>query len=327
MVWIQFFLSSAIIVFAAVKLSEYGDIISVRTRLSGMFVGTLLLAGATSLPELLSSVNAVYQGIPGMAAGSMFGSNMFNMLMLAILDLIYQNARILRRVAMNHALTASLATLLVGAAVFFVLADINLSIGWVGVDSLMIIAVYVVGMRVIQTQGGPPPMEIAVEDTKIPSLKRAGIGFVIATIVLLVVVPFLVDSVLQIGDITGLSTGFIGATLLAFVTSLPELVATMAAVRIGAYDLAIGNLFGSNFFNMLAFGLTDIFYLQGRFIGLIDPSFALIGLLGLLLTSMGLIGNLLRVERRLGFLEVDALLILAAYFAGMWFLYMRGIGV
>jgi cation:H+ antiporter len=326
MVWIQFLLSSAVIVVAAVKLSEYGDIISVRTRLSGMFVGTLLLAGATSLPELLSSVNAVNLGVPGMAAGSIFGSNMFNMFMLAVLDLIYQNARILRRVAMNHALTASLATLLAGAAVFFILADINLSIGWVGVDSLMIIAVYIGGMRMIQTQGGPPPTELPIDEGKIPSLKRAGTGFVIATIVLIGVVPLLVESAAQIGEITGLSAGFIGATLLALVTSLPELVATTAAVRLGAYDLAIGNLFGSNFFNMLAFGLTDVFYLQGRFIDLIDSNFALIGLLGLLLTSMGLIGNLLRVERRIGFLELDALIILLGYFGGMWFLYTRGIG-
>ena len=164
MIWVQFLLSSAVIVFSAIKLSQYGDIISVRTRLSGMFVGTLLLAGATSLPELLSSVNAVYLGIPGMAAGSMFGSNMFNMLMLAILDLIYQNARILRRVAMNHALTASLATLLTGAAVFFVLADINLSLGWVGMDSLVIILIYIAGMRMIQTQGGPPPSELPEDE-------------------------------------------------------------------------------------------------------------------------------------------------------------------
>lgn len=326
MIWVQFLLSSAVIVFAAIKLSQYGDIISVRTRLSGMFVGTLLLAGATSLPELLSSVNAVNMGIPGMAAGSMFGSNMFNMLMLAILDLLYQNARILRRVAMNHALTASLATLLTGAAVFFVLADINLSLGWVGVDSLVIILIYVAGMRMIQTQGGPPPSELPEDDGKIPSLRHAGIGFLIASIVLVVMVPLLVESAAEIGEITGLSAGFIGATLLALVTSLPELVATTAAVRLGAYDLAIGNLFGSNLFNMLAFGLTDVFYLQGRFIDLIDPNFVLIGLLGLLLTCMGLIGNLLRVERRIGFLELDALVILLAYFGGMWFLYIRGIG-
>jgi cation:H+ antiporter len=206
------------------------------------------------------------------------------------------------------------------------LADINLSIGWVGMDSLMIIAVYIGGMRMIQTQGGPPPTELPIDEGKIPSLRRAGTGFLIATIVLIGVVPLLVESAAQIGEITGLSAGFIGATLLALVTSLPELVATTAAVRLGAYDLAIGNLFGSNFFNMLAFGLTDVFYLQGRFIDLIDSNFALIGLLGLLLTSMGLIGNLLRVERRIGFLELDALIILLGYFGGMWFLYTRGIG-
>jgi len=145
-------------------------------------------------------------------------------------------------------------------------------------------------------------------------------------VMFVLVVPLLVESAAQIGEITGLSAGFIGATLLALVTSLAELVATTAAVRLGAYDLAIGNLFGSNFFNMLAFGLTDVFYLQGRFIDLIDSNFALIGLLGLLLTSMGLIGNLLRVERRIGFLELDALIILLGYFGGMWFLFTRGIG-
>jgi cation:H+ antiporter len=111
------------------------------------------------------------------------------------------------------------------------------------------------------------------------------------------------------------------------VTSLPELVTTIAAVRIGAYDLAVGNLFGSNVFNIFALGLTDVFYLPGRFLGLIDPTFALVALLGLLLTSLGLIGNLARVERRLGFIEIDALMIIIGYFAGMWFLYVRGIGV
>lgn len=112
MAWVQFILSAVILVYTAIKLAEYGDIIAVRTRLSGMFIGTLLIAGATSLPELLSAINAIGQGVPNLAAGSMFGSAMFNMFVLAILDLIHQNARILRRVAMNHALTASLANLM-----------------------------------------------------------------------------------------------------------------------------------------------------------------------------------------------------------------------
>ncbi len=326
MAWIQFILSAVILVYTAIKLAEYGDVIAVRTRLSGMFIGTLLIAGATSLPELLSAINAIGQGVPNLAAGSMFGSAMFNMFVLAILDLLHQNARILRRVAMNHALTASLANLMMGLAVFFILANVDLKIGWVGADSLIIIVTYIGGVRLLQGGRSALPPE-KIDDTKVPSLRRAGIGFGLATLVLVITTPFLVSSTTTIAQQTGISAGFIGATLLAATTSLPELVTTIAAARIGAYDLAVGNLFGSNIFNMFALGLTDFFYTEGRFLGAIDPAFAMVGLLGLLLTGMGLIGNLARVERRLFFVELDALLIFLGYFAGMYFLYIKGIGV
>lgn len=326
MAWFQFLFSAGIVVLAAIKLAQYGDVIAVRTRLSGMFIGTLLLAGATSLPELLSAINALAIGVPNLAAGSIFGSSMFNMFMLGLLDLFNQQARILRRVAMNHALTASLANLLMGLAMFFLLANIDIKVGWVGIDSLAIMAAYAGGVWLIQNQGGKPPSEMPIEDTSIPGLGKALLGFGLATLVLIFVTPLLVRSATQIADQTGLSAGFIGATLLGITTSLPELVATIAAVRIRAYDLAVGNLFGSNLFNMFALGVTDLFYLEGRFLGVIDPTFALVGLLGLVLTTLGLIGNIARVERRLFFVELDALLILFGYLLGMWFLYVRGIG-
>jgi cation:H+ antiporter len=187
---------------------------------------------------------------------------------------------------------------------------------------------YLFGIRIIQFQGGKPPSEMPVEDPKVPSLLNAVIGFSIAVVVLVLVTPWTVRSASQIAEITNLSAGFIGATLLAVTTSLPELVATIAAVRIRAYDLAIGNLFGSNLFNMFALGVTDVFYLEGRFLGAIDSSFAMVGMLGLVLTTMGLISNLVRVERRrLGFIEIDALIIMIGYILSMLFLYVRGIGV
>jgi cation:H+ antiporter len=327
MAWLLFVSSAAVVVAAASKLAQYGDVIAVRTRLSGMFIGTLLLAGATSLPELLSSINSLAIGLPNLAAGSIFGSSMFNMLMLAILDLIYRQARILRQVAMSHALTASLSNLLMGLAVFFLLANIEARFAWVGLDSLLIMAVYMGGVRLIQQQGGQPPSEMPVDDAQVPSLRRAILGFGLAALVLVVAMPLVVRSASQIAESSGLSAGFIGATLLAVTTSLPELVATIAAVRIRAFDLAIGNLFGSNLFNMFALGVTDIFYLKGRFLGAIDPTFALVGLIGLTLTGMALIGNIARVERRLFFVEADALLILIGYVLGMWFLYSNGIGL
>jgi cation:H+ antiporter len=77
---------------------------------------------------------------------------------------------------------------------------------------------------------------------------------------------------------------------------------------------------------MLALGISDFFYRPGPFLSTISPTFALVALLGLMLTGLALIGNLARVERRLLFVEADALAIMAVYGAGLAFLYARGIG-
>ncbi len=326
MVWLQFLVTSAIIVYAATQLAKFGDVIAIRTRLGGMFIGTLLLAGVTSLPEVLTTISAIFQGAPDLAAGNLLGSNMFNMFLLAILDIVHYKHRLLRKAAFKHALSGSLAMFLIGLVAFFILADIDVQIGWVGVDSLILLLVYVAGIRLIQRNpmSAVSPAEEGELPPGIPSLRRALIGFGLASAVLIVVTPLMVSSSVRIAEITGLGTTFIGTALVALVTSLPELVTTIAAAKFGADDMAIGNLFGSNLFNMAALGLTDFFYLQGRFLGVVSPAFVLVGLLGMLMTGMGLIGNLARLDRRLGFLEIDALLLILVYFGGMWFLYLRG---
>jgi cation:H+ antiporter len=327
-IWLQFLISAVFLVLAAIKLAEYGNVIAVRSRLGGMFIGTLLLAGATSLPELFTTLNALNQHVPDLAAGNIFGSTMFNMLMLAVIDLVNPRSRILHRVAINHALSAGLAVLLTAMGVFFILANIELQIGWVGLDSLLLVAMYWFGMRLIyaRTQIGIQELEIPDEELEdLPRLNVAVIGFLAATAVLVIVTPWLVQSSVGIAEITGLSTGFIGTALVALVTSLPEVVTTVTATRIGAYDLAVGNLFGSNIFNVFALGSTDFFYFQGRFLATIDPALTLAGLAGLVLTSLGLVSTVAQVERRLFFLEVDAVLILLGYAGAMWLLLSRGV--
>lgn len=330
MIWLQFLISSALIVLAAIKLADYGDVIALRTRLGGLFIGTLLLAVATSLPELLTTINAINQAVPNLAVGSIFGSTMFNMFILGLLDVVYQRVHVLRQVAISHALSAGLAIMLTGLAVFFVQVNIELQIGWVGMDSLLLMAVYVLGMRLINNVNRPEraALELTGElEAGLPSLRMAGVGFLIATGVLVLVSPWLVRSAVGIATITGLSTSFIGSALVAFVTSLPEVVTTIAAGRIGAYDLAVGNLFGSNIFNIFVLGVADLFFLQGRLLANVDPILTLAGLLGLLLTTLGLIGNLTRVEGRFPFVDPDALLLIIGYGGGMWLLYSRGIAL
>lgn len=325
MVWIQFILSAAVIVGAAYFLAKYGDVIAIRTGLGGMFIGILLMAAATSLPELLTSMEAVRQNTPNIAAGNLLGSNGFNMLLLAILDLLHRSQRILRKAAMRHALTGSLAILMIGLVLFFITAEVEVKIGWVGLDSLIIIATYIFALRLISgdQEKGKPAEKFIPEGT--PKLWVGLFGFAAAAGVLIFITPYMVGASADIAEITGLGTTFVGTTLVALVTSLPEMVTTIAAIRIGASDMAIGNLFGSNMFNMVALGLTDLFYTQGRFLATIDPAFMLVGLFGLLMTAIGLVGNLAKLEKRFWFIEVDSLLLFILYFSGMWLLYQQGI--
>ena len=327
MIWIKFVLSAAAIVLTATQLAKYGDVIAIRTRLGGMFIGVLLMAGATSLPELLTSFNAIRLNTPNLAAGDLLGSNNMNMVLLAIIDMVTLNQRILRKAALKHALSGSLAVFMIGLVLFFMLADIDIKIGWVGVDGLVIIAFYVISVWLIQSNAehGGHSDQIEEIEGDIPSLKTGILGFFIAAGALVAITPIMVQSANEIAVLTGLGTSFIGTTLVALTTSLPEAVTTLAAIKIGANDMAIGNLFGSNMFNMLVIGLNDAFFTQGRFIAAIDPSLMLVAAIGLLMTGMGLIGNLAKLERRIWFIEIDALALLLLFFGSLWLLYTRGV--
>ena len=327
MIWVEFAVSALLIVLVAVKLAEYGDALATRTGLGGLFVGTLLIAGATSLPEVLTTISSLQIGEPNLAAGNLFGSNMFNMFLLAVVDMVNHKKRILRGAAMKHALTGSLTILLIAFSVFFILSDIDLSLGWVGVDSIAIMLLYVLAVRLIYRQSpqpGPVHKAPPIPDS-VPKLGVALFGFALAAAGLIFITPWMVRTSNDIASITGLGTTFIGTTLVALVTSLPELVTTITAIRLGAADMAVGNLFGSNMFNMFALGLTDVFFAQGRFLSVVDPAFLIIASLGLIMTGMALIGNLARLERKVLFIELDALALILVYFGGIWLLYTRGL--
>ncbi len=328
-VWLTFLLSAILIVLSAMQLAKYGDVIAARTKLGGMFVGVLLLAGATSLPELLTAINSIQQNSPELAAGNFFGSSAFNMFILAILDVLSRNRRILRSAAFQHAVSGGFAVFMCTLVLVFIAADPIISrvpfrIGWVGIDSLIIMGFYVFAIYMLnKSEKDDVSVEMTEEElSEIPSLRAGLIGFGLAACVLIFVSPFMVKSSETIAEITGLGTSFVGSTLVALVTSLPEMVTSISAIKIGAADMAIGNLFGSNMFNMFGIGIADLFYTQGRFISTIDNSFIVIGMIGVMMTAFGLIGNMVKFKR-LKFIEVDSVIMTIMYFASMFLLFVQ----
>lgn len=265
---LQFLLSALAIVVAGAFIAKYADKIAELTGWGKMFVGGLLLAGATSLPELMVDLKAVELNLPDLAVGDLLGSSLFNLLILAVLDFSFPSA--FKRTAfapqnIHHSLAAVLSMLLTAMAGIGIASRIDLSILGASIFCWGVALAYLFGLRLI-----------FVESNNDHSLQRNSIalrlllkqrsfigaiaGYVVAASTILLAAPFLVDSADELATISGLGHTFIGTTLVALATSLPELISTLTAFRIGSPDLALGNIFGSNAFNMVLFLPLDFFY-------------------------------------------------------------------
>lgn len=336
MPWLIFLGSAVVIVYAGTKLSQYGDQIAEKTGLGGLWIGVLLMAGATSLPEVFTTISASLLDAPNLAVGDLLGAVMTNMLTLGAVDLYYRRKRVWQRVAFEHALVASLAITLTGITGFFVLLDTEVTLWGVGVGSLVLAVIYVLGMRLVFLQEDLKRREReresvihAEEGTRRaggspPGLRRASMGFAAAALAILVAAPLLADSAVKIAEATGISTTFIGTSLVAITTSLPELVTTFAAVRLGAFDLAVGNLFGSNAFNMCVMFFADVAYRPGSLLNAVNNTHAVTALVGILLMNVGLMGIIYRAKKRFPLIEPGGVLIVVGYLLGMWMLFRLG---
>lgn len=327
-----FVLLAVVIVVAGSRLAAYGDAIAARTGLGGLWIGAVLLAGATSLPELATDLSAVRMGAPDLAVGDLFGSSMANMLILAIVDLSAPQRQVLRRATLDHALSACLALTLTALATALVLLRPGPAIAGLDVGPFLLFALYVLGTRAVYRHatrarpaaagGGPEGREDGGGGGRTrPTLRRALAGYAVSALVIFAAAPAFARFAERLARETGLGTTFVGAWLVGLATSLPELVASVAAVRMGAFDLAVGNLFGSNGFNMAIFFGLDLAHPGGSLFAAVSPVHAITGLFGILLTSLGLAAIVYRAERRFAMVEPDSLAIVVAYVAGLWLLY------
>jgi cation:H+ antiporter len=149
------------------------------------------------------------------------------------------------------------------------------------------------------------------------------LGFAAAAAVILVTGPFLAETAGRIAELSGLGETFVGTTFVALSTSLPELVTSLAAVRIGAFDLAVGNVFGSNAFNMLLFLPLDLLY-PGSLFASVRPLHAVSGLAAIVATSVVIMGQLYQSETRVRFIEPDAWLVILLILAALGIVYAAG---
>ena len=333
------FLGLAVVVAGAgIMLAQSADSIAAVTRLGRLLVGSLLLAAATSLPELTVDLSAVRQGMPDLAVGDLLGSSLMNLLILAGVDLLKRTGRpMLSREAASHALSATLGIALTALAAAAVLTAGRLPhVSWLGIGgwSWAIVVAYMLGARMLFVDqrisaraaadaeavaaGGNDPLETE-RPHRLALLVPAAV-FAAAAAVLWIAGPRLAHTAGALAEQSGLGGTFVGTTLVAITTSLPELVATIVAVRAGAHDLAIGNAFGSNAFNMVLFAPLDAVH-PGSLFAAVGPAHAVTALSVIIATSVAVLGQLYQVERRIPLCEPDALLVVLIVFGALLLVY------
>lgn len=269
MIWLQFIATASVIVFAGSRLAHYGDVLGEKTGLGRNWIGLVLLAATTSLPELFTGFGSTALApLPDIAIGDVLGSCMFNLLILSMMDAL-QPEPISARAHQGHALSIGFGLLLIGVVgTGLAVRGRYPAVGWIGLYTPALIVLYLVAMRVIfvheRDRRAREAREVAEEleyaDT---TLRSALVQYGLAAVAVVIAALWLPGLGAEVARQTGLGEAFVGSLFIAVTTSLPEVVVSLAAVRIGAVDLGIANVLGSNLFNLFIIGLDDVFYRHG----------------------------------------------------------------
>jgi cation:H+ antiporter len=326
LVWVKFILCVLIIFFSGRAVARYGDIIARRTGLGGIWIGVVLLALVTSLPELFTGISAVtLVGAPDLTIGNLFGANAFNLLNLALLDIVYRNGSLLAAVSPVQRLTGwlSMALVLVAAVSIFISSHFSsMGIGWIGWYTPIIILLYLVFMwRIFRSQQRQPPPQaadqIAESDYGEIPMDRVYLYFAISAAFIIGAGIWLAIIGDEIATVTGWEESFVGSLLIGFTTTLPEITVSFAAMRMGAVDMAVANMIGSNLFNMTVIPIDDLLYLKGPVLASVSVNHLLTASIVVVMTGIFIAGLRFKPKRflRLSWynLTLIALFLLQAY--------------
>lgn len=292
--WIEFALCCGVIGLAGTRLIRFGDALATLTGLSRSWVGFVLVATVTSLPELVTGISsAVWAGSADLALGDALGSCLFNLLLLGMAQALRRGSSIFDLPAASHAAAARYGIVLMLVLSIGILALDRSpvgAIGHVGVTSVLIVVGYALAMRRLHRMSLADAEAGAIAPGTM-AMRRAVIGYFAAAALTVAAGVWLPIVGVQIALQMGWSHSFVGTLFMAMATSLPELATVLAATRLGLIDMVFGNVLGSNLFDLLIVALDDIAYLPGPLLSAASRSHLTslaigIGMYGVVLASL-----------------------------------------
>jgi cation:H+ antiporter len=314
--WLQFAVLALLIGVAGHRLTREADAIADALALSRTWVGVALVATVTSLPELATGVTAVTWALaPNVAVGNALGACVTNLAFLAVVDLLVRGNPLYRQASQSHILAAGFGAMMLGVVVLAVLlghaaqraggapAPLQALPGGIGPATPLLLGLYLVAVRAIFRHesdglagGAAAPPADARQRAR---LRRHALRFAFAALVVLLAgmrLPFVAT---EIAQAMGWSRSLVGTVFVAAVTTLPEMAVTVSAIRIGALDLAIGNLLGSNLFNVAILAIDDLVHPGASLLAEVSVVHATTAAVAVVMTGLAVVGLYYRPRQRL----------------------------
>lgn len=308
-------------------LTALADQLADRTGLGEALMGAFFLGAATSTPEIVTSVTAAATNHPELAVSNALGGIATQTVFLAIADLTY------RRANLEHA-AASSANIMLGTLMLVMLALVllaglspNVAVWGIHPATPILIVAYLYGLRLVfQAQTKPmwvPQKTLETREDR-PQAWPLGPGLPALWTRLAVAVGvvglggwLVAKAGVGISDATGITETVVGALFTALSTSLPELVTAMAAVHRGALTMAVGGVLGGNAFDSLLTAFSDVAYRQGSVFHAVSDRQTFLVAVGILMTSILLMGLIGREKHGLANIGFGSVLMLVVYLGAM----------
>lgn len=312
---ILFLLFAFFTIFLSIKLSYYADILNKTSKVSGLFIGGIVLAGVTSLPELVTCFSAIAVSNNELAVGDILGSNIFNIFMICFFDLVFIKKTIFSKTKKSHNLI--FISLLINYFVlyFFIKQILNISIFYIGIPTIVIILSY--WYYIFKISQNEKEEKVIINDNNNNNLVLKLVLTAVFMIISSIILTILVNNIAA--SHPSFSSSFLGAIFLGVTTSLPEVVTCYALLSMDSFDLALSDIIGSNFFNLLVLAIGDLFVRNGSIYTFSDSDEVMLVLLGFIFTLVLFLSSRLRNGIFKNAYGLFSLLIVISYL-GYWVL-------
>lgn len=281
---VLFLFLAGLTIYLSFKLSYYADILNKTSNISGVFIGGILLAGLTSLPEFVTCLSSIFLNNPYLAIGDILGSNFFNISIMCLFDILFIKTMFYNYTKNKYYIIYLLLIINYFIMYLFMGGIFNLELFNIGIPSFIIIISYIIYLKKAQEKDSKKEI-IKTKEHVLLKFLIVGILMVIVSIFLTLIVNLIADKNPNV------ASSFIGAILLGITTSMPEVITFIALIKMKSFDLALSDIIGSNLFNLLILAIGDIFLKNKEIYYFVDKESLFLLVFGFILTILSFYQN------------------------------------